>query len=212
MSRRLACIAVVVALAVIVTSCASASGKPEAAGGTTTESEVRKPDATKALEAFRAAWFARLPCRPDTESARRYFLRGNDLYERIGQDYGKALALWYILGVVDALGAVYDEQQILRTHPGSDGCFAKELEGLSPDGRAWVVTLSTMDALALRLQVAVDNPKGEGVQAKQLFDIVNNYLKNHPEERNMPAAVLVWRALASVERAANLYEYSRTAK
>lgn len=117
----------------------------------------------------------------------------------------KNFQIGYIAGVFDAFSAVLSEQcKASNTAAALSIVGARINEKLvslfvpapeqTPefDGEAGAVIAKLW---AMRLNIP------EGVEIGQLIDVVESYAKNHPEEWQDSAAVLVWRALARKTRA-----------
>lgn len=213
MRKRLVYVLGIAAFAVIATACSGGRAK--------TADAINEPW-LQAEYAFQQAWFTKLSPSPDTKEVRRYFKTGNQLRDDLmkgdgpGEIFGKAMAMGYVIGVYDGLAAVDGEKRTL---------FLQATEAwrdLSqyPDptnarsGLLWYLQVKSQAeaasrALNIRLNAAIDNPKGENVTVGQVVEIVKKYLADHPEELNLPAGVVVWRSLASLEKAKNLQELAQ---
>lgn len=168
---------------------------------------------------------AEIKLTPGTDTATMYWWTGNDLWEAFASksSFDQGATLGYIIGVKDALGAVYGEigylaitygEAIKPEYPNLESpLWVAEKVGKRIWAQTWIFDKAQAHehwALIAKLLTALENPKGDKVTAGQVEDVVKKYLSDHPEERALPAALLVWRAVSSLEDAQTLADYSES--
>jgi hypothetical protein len=193
-----------------------------AAGCTPLEGQVEQQagqEALAALEWSDRVWEAllernaTLQVTPGARGTDYHWVTGNALYGDFREPESlldTGFGFGYTQGVVDALAAVLAEVSHMMDI--YEGVIAN-MEGAGQvtelqRNLAVVRKLSELHvALVAKLTVGVENPPPEEhVTAGQLRDIVLLYMEENPRDRGLPAAQVVWRALADLDARRTLGE------